>query len=332
MSANHRPPAIGILGTGSYLPPKVLTNFDLEKMVDTTDEWIRTRTGIRERHIVEEGQACSDLGAEAGRRACEAAGVDPEEIDLIICATFTPDTFCPSTACFIQHKIGTKRAFAYYLSAACSGFSYAMTTARHFLASGLYRRALVIGSEAMSRFINWKDRNTCVLFGDGAGAVVLGEVPEGKGILSEYLGADGEGWDQIIIPGCGSRRPATPDALEQNLQYLEMKGNDVFKFAVRIVGEAVEKALAGTGLTQADIDWLIPHQANIRIIEAAGKRLNLPKERLVVNLDRTGNTSAATIPIALDEVVREGKVKDGDIVALVAFGGGLTWGANILRW
>lgn len=331
-STNNRPPAIGILGTGSYLPPKVLTNKDLEKMVDTTDEWIRTRTGIVERHIVEEGQACSDLAAEAAKRACEAAGCTPEDIDLIICATFTPDTLCPSTACHIQGKIGNKKAFAFDLSAACSGFVFALSTAWHFLETGKYKRALVIGSEAMSRFIDWEDRNTCVLFADGAGAVVLGPVDEGKGILSEFMQCDGSQTELIIIPGCGSLNPADAAVLEGRQQYLKMLGNDVFKFAVRIVGEAVEKALEPTGLKQEDIDWLIPHQANIRIIEAAGKRLNLPPERLVMNLDRCGNTSAATVPIALDEIVREGKVKDGDILAFVAFGGGLTWGANIIRW
>jgi 3-oxoacyl-[acyl-carrier-protein] synthase III len=329
---NQRHRAIGILGTGSHLPPRVLTNHDLEKIVDTSDEWIRSRTGIVERHIVDDGVACSDLAAEAGRRACEAAGVDPSEIDLIICATFTPDTICPSTACHVQGKLGNTRAFAFDLEAACSGFVYSLSVAWHFLETGRYRHALVMGSEAMSRFIDWEDRNTCVLFADGAGAVVLGEVEEGKGILSEHMGADGSQTDLIIIPGCGSMNPASPSVLEGREQFLKMRGNDVFKFAVRIVGEAVEKALEPTGLTQDDIDWLIPHQANIRIIEAAGKRLNLPRERVVVNLDRCGNTSAATIPIALDEIVREGKVKDGDILALVAFGGGLTWGANIIRW
>jgi 3-oxoacyl-[acyl-carrier-protein] synthase-3 len=325
-------PAIGILGTGSYLPPKVLTNADLEKLVDTTDEWIRTRTGICERHVVEDGVATSDLATQAALKACEASGIPPADIEMIICATFTPDNFCPSTACLIQSKIGNTRAFAYDLSAACSGFVFALNTARHFLGSGLYKNALVIGAETMSRFLDWTDRDTCVLFGDGAGAVVLGPVEPGRGILAEHMGSDGRGANQIIIPGCGARMPASPEVLESRNQFLKMEGREVFKFAVSIVGEAVEKALAQTNLEQADIDWLIPHQANIRIIEAAGKRLSLPSERLVVNLDRCGNTSAATIPLALDEIARDGRLQPGNIVALVAFGGGLTWGSTILRW
>ncbi len=329
---DNSPFPIGILGTGSYLPAKVLTNADLEKMVDTSDEWIRARTGIRERHIATDDQACSDLGVEAGRRACEAAGVDPGDIDLIICATFTPDTLCPSTACHIQGKLGNRRAFAFDLSAACSGFVYALNTARQMLQGGRWNSALIIGAEAMSRFIDWEDRNTCVIFADGAGAAVVGPVEEGRGILSEHMASDGSLTDLVIVPGGGSRRPPRPEMLEQRLQYLQMSGNEVFKFAVKIIGETVEKSLEPAGLTFADIDWLIPHQANIRIIDAAGRRLHLPRERIIVNLDHCGNTSAASVPIALDEAVRDGRIQPGHIVALVAFGGGLTWGSTIIRW
>jgi 3-oxoacyl-[acyl-carrier-protein] synthase-3 len=237
-----------------------------------------------------------------------------------------------STACLIQSKLGNKRAFAYDLEAACSGFVFALNTAHHSLASGLYRNALVIGAETMSKFLDWKDRNTCVLFGDGAGAAVVGPVEEGRGILSEFMRSDGDLGGLIAIPGGAARSPASPEVLEKRLNCLRMSGNDVFKFAVKIVGEAVERALEKTDLSLQDIDWLIPHQANIRIIEAAGKRLSLPRERLVVNLDRCGNTSAGTIPIALDEIVRDGRLQPGHVVALVAFGAGMTWGSTILRW
>jgi 3-oxoacyl-[acyl-carrier-protein] synthase-3 len=324
--------SVGILGTGAHLPEKVLTNFDLEKMVDTSDEWIVSRTGIRERRIAANDEASSDLAVEAGRKALEAAGITPDQLDLIIVATVTPDMMFPATACLVQDRLGASKAATFDLSAACTGFLYGITTAAQFIANGIYRYALVIGVDCLSKITNWEDRNTCVLFGDGAGAVVLGPVEEGYGFLSFDLGADGSGGNLLLQPAGGSRIPATMESVEKKLHTISMTGGEVFKFAVRVMGNAAEEALKKAGLTKDDIDFLVPHQANIRIIDAAVKRFGLSEDKVVVNLDRYGNMSSASIPVALDEVVREGRIREGDILVLVGFGGGLTWGATVLKW
>ncbi|MDN5292738.1 MAG: 3-oxoacyl-[acyl-carrier-protein] synthase [Eubacteriales bacterium] len=322
----------GITGTGSYLPEKVLSNFDLEKMVDTSDEWIRTRTGIRERRIAAEGEATSDLGAAAARRALEDAGVDPAEVELIICATVTPDMLFPATACLIQKKIGAGNAAAFDLSAGCSGFVYALAVGAGFINNGCYRKVLVVGAEVLSRITDWTDRSTCVLFGDGAGAVLLEPVPEGYGLLAVELGANGSYADLIYLPGGGSLHPCREETVRQGMHYIKMSGQGLFKIAVKVMEEASLKAIEKAGLKLEDVDFLIPHQANIRIIEAAAKRLNLDMERVYVNIDRYGNISAATIPVALDEAWRQGRLREGDNVVLVGFGAGMTWAAGVLRW
>lgn len=321
----------GILGIGSYVPDKVLTNHDLEKIVDTTDEWITTRTGIKERRICAPEETASSIGAEAARRAIANAGLQPGDIDMVICCTFSPDNLCPSTACHIIRHLGIICG-AIDLNAACTGFVYGIATAHGMLKTGVAKKVLVIGSEVLSRVVDWTDRSTCVIFADGAGAVVLGEVDGDRGILSEYLNADGSAADLIIIPAGGTAKPITAEGIANKDNCLKMSGNEVFKFAVRILGEAVDAVLEKANLTHDDITWLVPHQANIRIIEAASRRTHVPRERIAVNIDRVGNTSAASIPLALDEIYREGKVKRGDVIALVAFGGGLTWGATLLRW
>lgn len=321
---------VGILGTGKYVPERRLTNRDLEQMVDTNDEWIVTRTGIRERRIADAAQATSDLAYEASVKALAAAGLTADQIDLIIVATITPDMFFPSTACLLQDRLGAKRAAAFDLSAACSGFIYGLATASGFIQSGLYRRILVVGSETLSRITDYTDRNTCILFGDGAGAVVVGEVPEGRGFQSFVLGADGSGGDLLRICGGGSRLPSTEQTVADKRHYLEMNGRDVFKFAVRVMGSAAEEALAKAGLGKEDIDLLVPHQANIRIVQSALERLGLSEDKAMVNLDRYGNVSAASIPLALAEAVEEGRAKEGDRLVLVGFGGGLTWGSTVL--
>ena len=321
-----------ITGTGSALPEKVLTNFDLEKMVDTTDEWIVARTGIRERRIAVEGEFTSTFASAAALRALEMAGVAASEIDLIVVGTLSPDFPFPSTACIVQQSIGATNAFCFDLSAACSGFVYALATAEKFIASGSAKKALVIGAEVLSRIVDWTDRNTCLLFGDGAGAVVLEAVEGEHGILSSHMHSDGNYWDILYQKGCGSRNPATQQNLDDRLVYLTMHGNEVFKYAVRAMAEVAQEALAANGMTSADVSLFIPHQANQRIVDSVGKRLSLTSDQVFVNLDRYGNTSAASIPIALDEAMRAGRVKEGDIVLLDAFGGGLTWGASLLRW
>jgi 3-oxoacyl-[acyl-carrier-protein] synthase-3 len=314
-----------ILGTGGYLPSKVLTNHDLERMVDTTDEWIRSRTGIRERHIAAEDEHTSDLALHASRRALEAAGIAAQEIDLIVVATTTPDMVFPSTACILQSKLGIRNCPAFDVQAVCSGFIYGLATADHFLRCGRHRYALVVGAEIYSRILDWKDRSTCVLFGDGAGAVVLGR-SETPGILSSHLHADGTYADQLCVPGtvCSGKVSGRP--------LLRMDGPGVFKFAVRALDEIVDEALAENGLQKSDIDWLVPHQANIRIIQATAKKLGLGMERVVVTVDRHANTSAASIPLALDEAVRDGRIRSGQHVLLEAVGGGFTWGAVLLEW
>jgi 3-oxoacyl-[acyl-carrier-protein] synthase-3 len=325
-----------IIGTGSYLPEKVLTNDDLSKIVDTSDEWITTRTGIKERHIAADDQATSDLASEAARRAMTAAGITPEEIDLIVVATVTPDMFFPSTACFVQRKIGATNAVCFDISAACSGFLYALQVARHFLNAGSRTTALVIGAEKLSSLVNWEDRNTCVLFGDGAGAVVIRAVDadtDAPGrVLSTVMGSDGTLSDLLKVPGGGSALPITPENAASRPNTIHMEGRETFKHAVTRMCQASEQALEMAGLTKADIAMVIPHQANARIITAIADRLGLPEEKTFVNVDKYGNTSAATIPVALDEAHRQGRIKRGDIVILVAFGGGFTWASSVLRW
>lgn len=324
--------SIGILGTGSALPERILTNADLEKMVDTSDEWIVSRTGIRERRIVNENTASSDLSVEAAKRALEDAGLTANDIDLVIVATVTPDYMFPATACLVQEKLGIKKTAAFDISAGCSGFVYALSTAAPMLQSGVAKNALVIGVDTLSRITNYQDRNTCVLFGDGAGAVVLGAVPEGRGFMSFELGADGGGGELLIQRAGGSRYPATAESVMAQEHTIAMNGKEVFKFAVRVMDSATMAALQKAGLTKEDVDFLVPHQANIRIIEAARERLGLSKDQLVVNVDRYGNMSSASVPVALDEARRSGALKEGDVVVMVAFGAGLTWGATALRW
>jgi 3-oxoacyl-[acyl-carrier-protein] synthase III len=328
--------ASSIIGTGSYLPEKILTNDDLSKIVETSDEWITTRTGIKERHIAAEDQATSDLASEAARRAMTSAGVTAEEIDLIVVATVTPDMFFPSTACIVQRKIGATNAVCFDISAACSGFLYALQVARHFLNAGSRTTALVIGAEKLSSLVNWEDRNTCVLFGDGAGAVVIRAVDtdtEAPGrVLSTVMGSDGNLTDLLKVPGGGSALPITPENAASRPNTIHMEGRETFKHAVTRMCQASEQALEMAGLTKEDIDLVIPHQANARIISVIADRLGVPPEKTFINLDKYGNTSAATIPIALDEAQRQGRLKKGDIVLLVAFGGGFTWASSVVRW
>lgn len=322
----------GILGIGSAWPERVLTNKDLEKMVETSDEWIRTRSGIRERRVMDESQATSDLAAEACRRAIEHAGLEPDDIDLIVCATFSPDNLIPSTACHLMEKLDIPNCPAFDVNAACTGWLYGLASAHGMIEHGLASRALVVGADALTKFTNFKDRTTCVLFGDGAGAVVLGQVDGDRGIKSAYLGADGRMGRHIIIPGGGSKKPCSQEVLDNDEQYIQMDGNEVFKFAVRIMHRALDEAVQRAGIEVADLDWIIPHQANVRIIDGAVKRLGLPAERFVMNIERFGNTSAASVPLAMDEAVKDGRIKRGDLLGFVAFGGGLTWGSMILRY
>ena len=316
----------GFLGTGSCLPDKEVTNFDLEKIVDTNDEWIRTRTGISARRIADDQTATSDLAYGASLKAMEAAGVTAEELDMIIVATITPDNSFPSTACTLQDKLGAVNASAFDVSAACSGFVYASTVAMQFVQSGAAKKILVVGAETLSKILDFTDRNTCVLFGDGAGAAIIGPVESG-GIVAMELGAKGSGGKFLSQPAGGSRMPATKETVDNRLHYIKMDGSEVFKFAVRIMASSSKKVIEKAGWEIDELDYLIPHQANIRIINSAGKKLKLPSERVHVNLDKFGNTSAGSVPIALDEAVRTGKINKGDKVVLVAFGGGLTWGA-----
>lgn len=314
-----------ITGTGSYLPEKILTNRDLESMVDTSDEWIRTRTGITQRHIAHENQVASDLALYACQNAMQAAGVTSEDIDLIIVATTTPDMIFPSTACILQNKLGIENCPAFDVQAVCSGFVYALATADMFVSSGKCRNALVVGSEIYSKILDWNDRNTCVLFGDGAGAVVLSQSDQ-PGILSTHLHASGSHSNILSAPGCisGGKIQGTP--------YIHMEGNTVFKFAVKVLEEVVQEAVAKNNLQSTDIDWLIPHQANIRIIQSTAKKLGLPMDKVVVAVDKHGNTSAASIPLALDLAVRDGRIQPNQLILLEGVGGGFTWGAVLLRW
>jgi 3-oxoacyl-[acyl-carrier-protein] synthase-3 len=321
-----------VKGTGSAVPEKILTNSDLEKMVDTTDEWITTRTGIKKRHIAGEGEYTSTFATRAAENALQMAGIAPEEIDLIVLATVTPDFPFPATSCIVQHNLGAVKAAAFDISAACSGFIYGLSVVENFMKSGSVKKALVIGAEVLSRIVDWTDRNTCVLFGDGAGAVVLEAVEGDNGILSTHIHSDGSYWQLLNQPACGSRNPASQKTLDEKLMYLQMQGNEVFKLAVRAMEEAAQEALITNNLQTTDINLFIPHQANRRIIDAIGKRLKLNEEQVYVNLERFGNTSAASIPIALDEANRGGRINNDDILVFDSFGGGLTWAATLLRW
>jgi len=324
--------AVKILGTGSYVPERIVTNEDMAKIVETSDEWIRTRTGIHERRFVEEGMATSDMSVQAALRAIEASGLTPEDIDVVIVATVTPDHLFPATACLVQDRIGAKNAAAFDLTAGCTGFLYGLSVAVPMLEAGLYKHALVIGAETLSKIMDFEDRATCVLFGDGAGAVVLGPAEAGKGFLSFEMGADGSGGPLLIQEAGGSRNPASQETVLNRRHFVSMAGNEVFKFAVRTLGSVSEKALEKAGYTKDDLDFLIPHQANFRIIESAVNRLGLSQDKVYVNLERYGNMSSASIPVALDEAVRMGKIHDNDLLVLVGFGAGLTWGATVVRW
>ena len=324
--------SVGIIGVGYYVPEKILTNFDLEKMVDTNDEWIVDRTGIRERRIAEDDVPTSQLAIKAAQNAIDNAGIKAEEIDLIIVATLTSDRTIPSTACILQDKLGATHAAAFDLSAACSGFVYAMSVGTQFIKTGVYKKVLVVAAETLSKYVNWKDRNTCVLFGDGAGAAVLGQVDDGYGILGIDLGSDGSGAECLDIPASGSLHPASLETIANNMHYIHMNGSEVFKFAIKVMGSTVLKSLERSGLTKDQIDCLIPHQANIRIIQSAAKRLHLPMEKVVVNVAQYGNTSAASIPIALAEAVQSKRFKKGDVIAIAGFGAGLTWASCIMKW
>jgi 3-oxoacyl-[acyl-carrier-protein] synthase-3 len=320
-----------ILGTGRCLPDRVLTNEDLEAMVETNDEWIVGRTGIRQRRVVADGETTSTLAARAGRAACESAGVDPAEIELVLVATITPDMFFPSTACLVQQQLGMRNAGAFDLLAACSGFVYALSTGASFIESGRYQRVLVIGAETLSKVVDYQDRTTCILFGDGAGAIVLGAEQGGRGVLYSRLAADGRGAELMNIPAGGSRMPASAETVAERLHFMKIRGREVFKFAVNSMVQLIEESLERCRLSSDDVALVIPHQVNERIIEAAMKKLELPREKYFVNIDRYGNTSAASIPIALDEARREGLLQEGDHVVMVAFGGGLTWASSVVR-
>ena len=322
----------GIIGVGMYVPEKVLTNAELAGMLNVTEEWIETMSGIRERHLAAPSQAASDLGAVAAQRALARAGVSSDEVDLIIVSTSTPDMQFPSTACIIQERLGIKNVPAFDLTAVCSGFVYALTVGAQFIANEFYRTVLVIGTEAVSRVINWADKDTCMLIGDGAGAVVLRQVPSGYGILSAKLGADGSGASFMMVPAGGSRKPATAEVIEQKMNKIQMNGQEVFKFAMKKLPEVTEQALELANLHTEDLKLIIPHQANRRIIEAAARRMDLPLEKFMVNVERYGNTSSATIPIALHEALETGRIESGDLIALTGFGGGLAWGSLIMRW
>lgn len=322
---------VGVIGIGEYLPKKVLTNADLEKIVDTSDEWITTRTGIKQRRLAAKHEATSDVATKAALQALNYAKIKPQELDLIIVATITPDMQFPSTACFVQANLGARQAVCFDISAACAGFVYGIVIAQQFIARGTYRNALVIGSEVLSSITDWKDRNTCVLFGDGAGAVVLGNVGSG-GILSTYLGSDGTNTGLLMMPAGGSRNPASCETVEKRLHYIKMRGNELFKLAVKLMSDAAQAALDRAGLKHSDIDLVIPHQANIRILMAMAKRLGIPSDKIYLNIEKYGNMSSASIAIALCEAVKEGRIKKGDIVLLDAFGAGLCWGACVIKW
>jgi 3-oxoacyl-[acyl-carrier-protein] synthase-3 len=323
---------IKILGTGFYVPDQILTNADLEKMVDTTDEWIVSRSGIRERHIASADQATSDLCIEAARKTLRNTHLEVKDIDLIIVATSTPDTLFPSTACRVQQGLGADHVPAFDVSAGCTGFLYGLILSESLILSGKVKRILLVGAELLTKITNWKDRSTCVLFGDAAGATILEESKDESGMLSSYWKADGNLGDLLILPAGGSRVPASVQTVAEGLHYLKMKGNEVFKHAVKRMGEAAEEALEKAGLKKEDVDVFIAHQANIRIIDAVGERLSVPKDKVFVNIDRYGNVSVASIPIALHELRQHKKIKPGTIILMDAFGAGFTWAAVVYRW
>jgi 3-oxoacyl-[acyl-carrier-protein] synthase-3 len=323
-----------IVGTGSCIPEKQLTNEDLTKMVDTSDEWITSRTGIKVRHIAQENQTTASLATEAAKRALQRAGVSAEDVELIIVATITPEMVFPATACFVQEQLGAKKAWAFDLSAACSGFVYALSIAQHFVIAGKYDNVLVIGAETLSKITDYKDRKSCILFGDGAGAALIkkGNLNGPRGIFYSTSGSDGSGWPSLNCPAYGSRYPADKPLENPSLIYMQINGREVYQLAVRKIIETIEDCLTNCNLSANDITLFIPHQMNARIIESVAKRLQLPDEKVFLNIDKYGNTSAASIPIALDECIRQGRISKGDIVLLVAFGGGLTWGANVIEF
>jgi 3-oxoacyl-[acyl-carrier-protein] synthase-3 len=321
-----------IIGTGSYAPKKVLTNHDLEKMVETSDEWITERTGIKERRVVDKHEATSDLGYEASKRALKAAGLGPNDIDVIIAATTTPDMVMPNLACCIQEKLGAKKAAGFDVYAACSGFIYGLSIASAYIQAGAYTNVLVVGAEVLSRFTDWQDRTTCVLFGDGAGAAVLQRHAGKRGVLSTHLHSDGTFGQFLYVPGGGTLHPPTHETVDKRMHYIKMKGNETFKVAVRALEDVVQEALDHNKVKPEEIDYLVPHQANMRIIQAMAKRLNMPMEKVIVTIHKYGNTSAASIPMALDEASREGRFRENDLLLLEAFGGGLTWASALVRW
>ncbi|GAB61166.1 MAG: ketoacyl-ACP synthase III [Candidatus Jettenia sp.] len=329
MQQNQR---ASITGIGSYLPNKILTNYDLEKLVETSNDWIVQRTGIKERHIVENGIITSDLATQASIYAMEDAGVSPQDLDMIITSTITPDHIFPSTSCYIQQKLGATRAGAFDILAACAGFIYALAVGESFINSGAIKTALVVGAECLSKITDYTDRSTCVLFGDGAGAVIIQKNPTKHEILSTRLAADGSQADVLIMPGGGARNPASLESIQQRAHYIQFRGKEVFKLAINNITNLILETADENGLKLADIDLIIPHQSNLRIIEATMEKLGLPMEKAFVNIDKYGNTSSASIPIAINEARKEGRIKKGDIVMLVAFGGGLTWGSSIIRW
>ncbi len=322
-----------IAGTGSYLPKRVLTNSDLEKMVDTSDEWIQTRTGIRERRLVNDGVASSDLAVRAACSALENAGLSAAELDLIIVATVTPDRLFPATACLVQHRLGANKAAAFDLNAACSGFIYGLNIAEQYIKNGSYKNILLVGVETISKVVNWSDRNTCVLFGDGAGAVVVQASDDNcRGIIDTKLYTDGSLADVLVIPAGGSKLPATHETIDENLHCIQMRGNELFKIAVRSLTESAQIILKKNRFTVNDIDLFVPHQANIRIIQAVANALSLPMDKVYSTIAKYGNTSSASIPIALDEAARKNRIKRRDLVLLSAFGSGIAWGASLIRW
>ena len=321
-----------ITGTGSYAPKKVITNHDLEKLVDTSDEWITERTGIKERRIAEKGQSTSDLAYEAAHKALKAAKLPAQELDLILVATTTPDMIMPSLGCMVQEKLGAKNAAAFDLYAACSGFIYGLSVANAFITSGTYENILLVGAESLSRFVDWEDRTTCVLFGDGAGAVVLQRHAGKRWVLSTHLHSDGSLGNLLNIPAGGALHPATHDTVRKRMHFIKMKGNETFKAAVRALEGAVQEALEHNKVKSEEIDFLVPHQANLRIIQAMAQRLGMSMEKVVLTIHKYGNTSAASIPMALDEAVRDGRIRENHLLLLEAFGGGLTWASALLRW
>lgn len=321
-----------ITGTGSYAPKKIITNHDLEKLVDTSDAWIFERTGIRERRIAEKGQTTSDLAYEASRKALKAAGIGAEDVELIIVATMTPDTILPNLGCVVQEKLGARKAAAFDISVACSGFIYGLSLADAFIRSGVYKNILLVGAEVLSRFMDWEDRSTCILFGDGAGAVVIQRHAGRRGILSTHLHSDGSLGDLLHVPAGGASHPASHDTIRKRMHFVKMKGNETFKAAVRALEGVVQEALEHNKVKPEDIDFLVPHQANLRIIQAMADRLNMPMEKVVLTLPKYGNTSAASIPMALDEAVRDGRIKENHLLLFEAFGGGLTWASALVRW